>query len=159
MKNMLMMLCLFVLVFSCATAQKDPFPEAKITTADDSFSVHEKNVIQLKNRINEYWGWRVKDNYTKAFDYEDPKTKETYNVDLEKYLSNKARLDYHGIRITNIDFIREDYAKVVIWVDYTFNFFEPIRDEKDIIDRWVKRNDGKWYRLFTTGPGQPLLEN
>jgi len=150
MKNVLKILCLVALLFSCATAQKDLFPDAKIT---------KKDMAQLKERINEYWGWRVQDNYTKAFDYEDPKTKEKYNIDLEEYLSNKARLKYHGIRVTEINFVRNDYAKVVIMVKYTFDLFEPITDEKDVIDKWVKREDGDWYRIFITRGGQAPLEN
>jgi hypothetical protein len=43
-------------------------------------------------------------------------------------------------------------------VNYTFDFFEPITDEKDITDKWVKREDGDWYRIFTTNIGQAPLE-
>jgi hypothetical protein len=160
MKNVLKLLCAIALLFSCATAtaQKDLFPDAKITKADDTIVVSAKDLAQLKNRISTYWGYRIQDNYTKAFEYEDPKTKETYHINLEDYLSNKARIKYHTIKIKEINFVRNDYAKVTLLIKYTFSFFEPITDEKDAIDKWVKREDGKWYRIFTTGT-QPPLEN
>jgi hypothetical protein len=89
MKNVLKILCLMVLLVSCATAQKNLFPDAKITKANDSIVVNEGDLAQLKERVNEYWGYRIQNNYTKAFDYEDPKTKEKYKIDLEEYLSSK----------------------------------------------------------------------
>ena len=161
MKNVVKILCSIALLFSCATAtaQKDLFPDAKITKADDNIVVSEKDIATLKNRVNEYWGYKIKDNYTKAFDLEDPKTKEKYNINLEDYLSNKARIKYHTIKVTDINFIRKDYAKITLLIKYTFNFYEPVTDEKDVIDKWVKRDDGNWYRIFTINPMQPPLEN
>jgi hypothetical protein len=159
MKNVLIILCLMVLLVSCATAQKDLFRDAKIIKADDSIIVSEKDLAQLKERVNEYWGYRIQNNYTKAFDYEDPKTKQTYKIDLEEYLVSKSSLKYHSIRIEEVNFIRNEYAKVKIMVKYTFDFFEPVTDEKDITDKWVKREDGEWYRIFTTNIGQAPLEN
>jgi len=160
MKNVLKMLALMVFLFSCATVHnKDLFPEAKIIKADEKMVVSQKDLARLKERVNEYWGYRIQNNYTKAFEYEDPNTKEKYKIDLEEYLASKSRVRYHNIRIAEINFIRNDYAKLTIMVKYTFDFFEPVTDEKDIIDKWVKREDGKWYRIFTTDIGQAPLEN
>jgi len=144
---------------SCATAHKDLFPDAKITKANDSIVVSEKDLAQLKERVNEYWGYKIQNNYTKAFDYEDPKTKEKYKINLEEYLSSKTHIKYHSIRIVEVTFVRDDYAKIKIMVKYTFNFLEPVTDEKDVVDRWVKREDGDWYRIFTTNIDQAPLEN
>jgi hypothetical protein len=158
MKNVLMILCVMVLLVSCATTQTNLFSDAKITKANDSIVVSEKDLAQLKERVNEYWGYRIANNYTKAFDYEDPKTKEKYKINLEEYLTSKSSLKYHSIRIVDIDFIRNDYAKMKVMVKYTFDFFEPITDEKDITEKWVKREDGNWYRIFTTNIDQTPLE-
>lgn len=155
---MLMVGMLMGFLFSCATAPKDLFPEAQILKADESIVVDQKDLARLKERVDQYWGYRIQNNYTKAFDYEDPKTKEKYNIDLEEYLVSKSSLTYHSIRIVEINFVRNDYAQIKIMIKYTFDFFEPITDEKDVTDKWVKREDGKWYRIFTTNIGQSPLE-
>lgn len=159
MKNVLMISVLMAFLFSCATVQnKELFPEAKIIKADENMVVSEKDPARLKERINEYWKCRIDNNYIKAFEYEDPNTKEKNKIGIQEYLSKKPHLKYHNIRITEINFIRPDYAKVTIMVKYTFDFFEPMTDEKDILDKWVKREDGEWYRIFATNIGQPPLE-
>jgi len=159
MKNVLKISMLMVFLFSCVTVQNnDLFPEAKIIKADESMVVSEKDPARLKERIDEYWKCRIDNNYIKAFEYEDPNTKEKYKIDIQEYLSHKSNLKYHNIRITEINFIRPDYAKATIMVKYTFDLFGPITDEKDILDKWVKREDGKWYRIFTTNIGQTPLE-
>jgi len=139
-------------------ARNEPFTGAKVTTADSSIKVNPEDVRALKERVKEYWDWRIKNKYIKAFDYEDPLTKEKYNIDLEEYLSSKAKVKYHSIRIDEIKFIRPDYAKVKFYVKYTFDWLEKITDEKDVVDKWVKRKDGKWYRIFTTNLNQTPLE-
>lgn len=126
--------------------------------ADQNLKIRPKEVEALKKRVGDYWNLRIKNNYTKAFDYEDPETKKKYNITLEEYLSSKANVKYEGIKISEIRFERPDYAKVTLIVKYTFEWLEKINDEKDIIDKWVKRKDGKWYRIFTTNIGQTPLE-
>lgn len=159
MKIVLLISMLVGLLLSCATVQQDFFPEAKIIKADENIVVSERDPARLKERIVEYWKCRIDNNYMKAFEYEDPKTKEKYKIDIEAYLSNKPGIKYNAIRITEINFVRPDYAKATIMVKYTFDFFEPITDEKDVLDKWVKREDGKWYRIFSLSPLNPPLEN
>jgi len=157
MRNAVMLSILMVFLFSCATVpDKELFPEAKIIKADESMVVSEKDLNRLKERIDGYWKCRIDNNYTKAFEYEDPMTKEKYKINLEDYLTKKPGIRYHAIRITEVNFVRPDYAKVLIMVKYTFEFFEPITSENNILDKWVKREDGKWYRIFPFGINPPL---
>jgi len=158
MKRILILLIVLFLFVPSAGARKDPFPDAKVTTANEDIKVNPKDVYSLKKRINDYWNLRIKNNYTKAFGFEDPMTKEKYKIDLEEYLSSKAKVKYHSIRIDEINFVRPDYAKVKIYLKYTFDWLEKITDEKDAIDKWVKRRDGKWYRIFATDLNQEPLE-
>jgi hypothetical protein len=129
-----------------------------VEKASSDIKINPKDLDSLKKRINDYWNLRIKNKYTEAFKFEDPMTKEKYNIDLEEYLSSKARIKYEGIKIKEIKFIRQDYAKVTLMVKYTFDWLEKINDEKETIDKWVKRKDGKWYRIFTTNMGQAPLE-
>lgn len=152
------LLAVFLILTSCATVPEDLFPDSKITLPAEGPEVGNDDIARLKDRVNRYWGFRIKNDYIGAFDYEDPLTKETYEIDLQDYLSSKSSITYNGIRITEVDFLRPDYAKVRVLVKYTFEYLEKMVDEKDVIDKWVKRPDGKWYRIFTTNIGQAPLE-
>ena len=139
-------------------AGKTPSADIKITKADEKIVIKQADVNALKQSMEAYWQFRIKNNYTKAFDFEDPDTKTKYKIDLEEYLSSKSRVEYHSTKLQQINFMRPDYVQVTMLVKYTFEWTEKMTDEKDLLEKWVKRKDGKWYRLFTTNMNQQMLE-
>ena len=110
-------------------------------------------VEQLKARANEYWAYKVKGDFEKAFAYEDPDTIE--GINLTDYLRSVGPA-VHWIE-AEVDSVRidGDKARVFVKMRYTWAFIPNPPKEgfvSTFSDRWRLKH-GTWYHVFRRHPG------
>lgn len=110
-------------------------------------------VEQLKARANEYWDYKVKNKFEKAFAYEDPDT--IKGINLTDYIrSIGGGVRWLGAEVDHVK-IDGDTARVLIKMRYVWTFTQNVPEEGMVSkfpDRWKLKN-GTWYHVFRMHPG------
>ena len=109
-------------------------------------------VEQLKARANEYWHYKVKHDFEKAFVYEDPETIEGLN--LTDYIRSVGpAVQWLGAEVESVR-IDGDKARVFVKMRYAWAFIQnmPEKGFVSTFSDWWRFKDGAWYHVFRRPP-------
>ncbi len=109
-------------------------------------------VEQLKARANEYWNYKVKHDFEKAFVYEDPESIEGLN--LTDYIRSVGpAVQWLGAEVESVR-IDGDKARVVVKMRYAWAFIQNMPDKGFVstFSDWWRFKNGAWYHVFRRPP-------
>jgi hypothetical protein len=101
----------------------------------------------LKRRVQEYWGYKIKGEWDKCYQYESPDLRKNFNI--VGYVSKNSRsvVKWEGFEIENL-WTSGDEGNVKVKIRYRYIIPETrkVTFERVVEEKWCKK-DGKWYRL------------
>lgn len=99
----------------------------------------------LRNRIDEYWGYIIKGDIEKAYNFEHPTYRE--QTSILKYLNRFKIVKYESFEIMDIKIeAKKAEAEIDLVQRYIIKYFMDKSIKKKIIDRWV-RTKGLWFHI------------
>lgn len=108
----------------------------------------------LKERANQYWQHKVKQEMAQAFKFEDPQKVKGYNVTrYVQTLGGGAK--WLGAKVEQVH-IEGDNAVVLMKIRYLWTFVQNAPKqgfESKVADRW-RLVDGTWYHEFQNPKGE-----
>ena len=146
----IIIIAVVLFAFSCATQRI--FYDAKIE--QDSFDLPLREIISLEKRVKSYWDARLKNDWAKAYKYEDPEVKKKAKLTLSKYIQTKAPwIEIKNYDVKKIQVLNPNKVRVYLIIDASIDLPIGGKREERVLgkDIWLKRN-GKWYRFLVLNP-------
>lgn len=112
----------------------------------------------LKQRANQYWNYKVKNKWEKAYAFEDPA--QIKGVSLTAYIRSLGPgVKWLGAKVEKVA-IDGKKARVTIALRYLWSFAAPTEQPKNgfqstFFDGW-KLVDGTWYHIYHKSEPSPI---
>lgn len=105
----------------------------------------------LRGRAQEYWSYKIKGEWDKSYPYESPEYRKEVNISGYINQNRRMPIKWEGFNAVEIWTSGEEgYVKLNIKYRYLIPETAKANFERLIEEKWIKSQDGGWYRLSST---------